>query len=125
MAKKVVKSGSEMLAEIIIKGIQKKKGKDIVCLNLKEIHNAVCDYYIVCHGNSTTQVNSIADSVDYEVKKSIGINPWHIEGVQNAEWILIDYADVVVHIFQEETREFYQIEKLWADAETTLIKSDY
>lgn len=93
-------------------------------MNLKNIQNAVTDYFIICHGTSSTQVEAIADSIEFEVKKITGIKPWHKEGFQNAEWILLDYADVVVHIFQEKIRAFYQIESLWADAEIINIESD-
>jgi ribosome-associated protein len=115
---------SDFLTEIIIKGIQDKKGKNIVSLNLKKMEHAVSDYFIVCHGNSNIQVQAIAESVEEEVRKSIGIKPWHREGVQNAEWILLDYIDVVVHIFQETTRNFYQIETLWADAEIKILEEE-
>lgn len=122
--KKVVQDESAMLAEIVVKGIQEKKGKEIVCLNLRNIENAVCDYFIICHGDSNTQVEAIANSVDYEVKKATGENPWHKEGTQNAEWVLVDYVNVVVHIFQKDARGFYNLEKLWADAERTAISED-
>jgi ribosome-associated protein len=122
-ASKKVKS-SDLLTEIIIKGIQDKKGKNIVSLNLKEIPHAVSDYFIVCHGTSNIQVQAIAESVEDEVRNAVGLKPWHREGVQNAEWILLDYVDVVVHIFQENTRNFFQIENLWADAETINVVSD-
>jgi ribosome-associated protein len=115
---------SDSLSEIVIKGIQEKKGKNIVSMNLKNIQNAVTDYFIVCHGISSTQVIAIADSIETEVRKSSGIKPWHKEGFQNAEWILLDYADVVVHVFQEKIRDFYQIESLWADAEVINIDSE-
>lgn len=114
---------SQVISELAIKGIQEKKGYDIVCLDLRKIPNAVCDYFVICHGNSTTQVSAIADSVDDEIKKITGQNPWRMEGFTNAEWILIDYIDVVVHIFQQQTREFYKLEELWADAEITRIPS--
>ena len=113
---------SEFLSEIIIKGIQDKKGKDITSMNLKNIEHAVTDYFIVCHGSSNIQVQAIAESIEDEVRKAIGIKPWHREGIQNAEWILLDYVDVVVHVFQENTRGFYQIESLWADAEIKKIE---
>ena len=117
MAKRKKKADtSDFLTEIIIKGIQEKKGKDIVSLDLKSMQHAVTDYFIVCHGTSDTHVQAIADSVEQEVREAIGLKAWHREGVQNAEWILLDYIDVVVHIFQENIRNFYQIEKLWADA---------
>ncbi|MFH0864837.1 MAG: ribosome silencing factor [Bacteroidota bacterium] len=123
MAKRKKKTNiSDSLSEIVIKGIQEKKGKNIVSMNLKNIQNAVTDYFIVCHGTSSTQVAAIADSIESEVRKAAGIKPWHKEGFQNAEWILLDYADVVVHVFQEKIRDFYQIESLWADAE--IIKVD-
>ena len=125
MAKRKNKSDtSDFLTEIIIKGIQEKKGKKIVSLNLKNIQYAVTDYFIVCHGTSTTQVQAIAESIEDEVRNSIGLKPWHKEGVQNAEWILLDYIDVVVHVFQENTRNFYQIENLWADAEISQIEEN-
>ncbi len=112
---------SQVISELAIKGIQDKKGFDIVCLDLRKIPNAVSDFFVICHGNSTTQVGAIADSVDDEVKKATGLNPWRKEGFANAEWILIDYIDVVVHIFQEQTRQFYKLEELWADAEITRL----
>jgi len=115
---------SEFLSELIIKGIQDKKGKDITSMNLKKIEHAVTDYFIVCHGTSNTQVQAIAESIEDEVRKAVGLKPWHREGVQNAEWILLDYVDVVVHVFQENTRSFYQIESLWADAEIKKIEEE-
>ncbi|MGD0711220.1 MAG: ribosome silencing factor [Bacteroidales bacterium] len=125
MAKRKKKAeSSELLTEIIIKGIQDKKGKNIVSLKLKDIPHAVTDYFIVCHGTSNIQVQAIAESVEDEVRNAVGLKPWHKEGVQNAEWILLDYVDVVVHIFQENTRNFFQIENLWADAETINVASD-
>jgi ribosome-associated protein len=124
MAKKrIKKETSENLFEIIIKGIQEKKGKDIVSLDLRKLGNSVSDYFIVCHGNSNTQVLAIADSIQDEVQKATGVKPWHKEGMVNAEWILLDYANIVVHIFQETQRQFYKIEKLWADAEITQIET--
>ena len=124
MAGKQKKNESEILAGIIIKGIQEKKGKDIVSLNFTRLPNTVCNYFILCHGNTKIQVEAIAESVEEEVRKTLGVKPWHKEGFENAEWLLIDYADVVVHIFQEETRMFYNLEKLWADAEITKYESD-
>ncbi len=126
MAKRKKKTNiSDSLSEIVIKGIQEKKGKNIVSMNLKNIQNAVTDYFIICHGTSSTQVAAIADSIEFEVRTAAGIKPWHKEGFQNAEWILLDYADVVVHVFQEKIRDFYQIESLWADAEVINIESGF
>ncbi|NTW31524.1 MAG: ribosome silencing factor [Bacteroidetes bacterium] len=125
MAKRKNKTDiSDFLTEIIIKGIQKEKGKNIVSLNLKKIHNSVTDYFIICHGNSNIQVQSIAESIEAEVNKAVSLKPWHREGIQNAEWILLDYVDVVVHIFQENTRNFYNIEKVWADAEIIQVEEN-
>ncbi len=122
MTKKKISSTSAMLADIIVKGIQEKKGKEITIMNLTNVHNSMCDYFIVCNGTSRTQTEAIADSVQEEVKKAVGANPRFKEGFINSEWILLDYFDVVVHIFQKETREFYQLEKLWDDADIQIIE---
>lgn len=112
----------EKLVETVVLGMQEKKAKDIKTLNLKGLDGAVCDYFVVCHGDSGRQVDAIADSVDEVVKKEIGEDPWHTEGYENAEWILLDYVNVVVHIFLAEKREFYNIERLWADADVNQIE---
>lgn len=122
MAKQKTKTSSEMLADIIIKGMQEKKAIDIVKLNLSGIPNSITDFFIICHGSSRSQAEAIAESVEFEVKKAIGEHVWHKEGYENAEWILLDYFDVVVHVFQPESRQFFQLEKLWADAERTDIE---
>lgn len=113
--KKTKKKASQL--DIIIEAIQQKKAKELITLNLKNIDNAVCDYFVICHGDSNTQVEAIAKNVDGLVKKKTGEDPWHSEGWENAEWILLDYVDIVVHIFQKEARDFYGVERLWADAE--------
>jgi ribosome-associated protein len=107
---------SDVLTKEIVKGIQEKKGKDIISLDLKKIPNAICDVFVICTGTSSTQVEAIADSVEDVVRKSLGDKPWHKEGFENAEWILLDYVNVVVHIFQDQARMFYNLEKLWDDA---------
>ena len=117
------KSNSSLLAEAVVKGIQEKKGKNITCLNLQTVRNAVCDYFIICEGDSRTQVDAIADSVEEQVKKTMSEKPYHTEGYENSEWILMDYFNVVVHIFQPETRRFYNLESLWADAEVQELAS--
>jgi ribosome-associated protein len=104
------------LIEFAIHGIHEKKGKNITLLDLTEIPTAVCKYFLLCNGDSTTQVQAIADSIIEEVRKATGEKPWHTEGYDNREWILIDYADLVVHVFLPEVREFYGLEDLWADA---------
>lgn len=116
-APKKVTDQSLALADAAIKGIMEKKGKNIVRLNLKNISNSVCNYFIICEGDSSTQVSAIADSVEDTVRKETNERPYHSEGFENSEWILIDYVDVVVHVFQPEIRMFYNLEKLWADAE--------
>ncbi len=113
---------SGMLADIIVKGMQEKLGLDIVKLNLSGIPNSITDYFVICHAASRSQVDAIADSVQFEVKQAIGEIAAHKEGFENCEWILLDYFDVVVHIFQTEARSFYQLEKLWADAPREDVK---
>lgn len=120
MAKKNAKA-SQKLTDIIIQGIREKKGLGIVRMDLRKVHSAFCDFFIVCHATSNRQVDSIAESVVDEVRKATGEKPAHVEGRQNAEWVLVDYADVVVHIFQEKLREHYAIEELWADAAVETI----
>ncbi len=121
MAKKKKIEAPDMLADVVVHGMQERKALDIVKLDLQKVPNSITDYFIICHGTSRSQVEAIADSVEGEVKKAVGMNPWHKEGHENAEWILLDYFDVVVHIFLEESRNFYKLEKLWADAERTEV----
>ncbi len=113
---------TEVLKEEIIKGIQEKKGLEITCLNLAKINSTVCDYFVVCHGTSNTHINAIAESVEEQVTKHTGLKPRRKEGFANAEWILLDYLDVVVHVFQEHVREYYNLEDLWDDAPAVKIK---
>jgi ribosome-associated protein len=117
--KKNTTSSTEQLVEEIVNSIQDVKGENIKSLDLRKVPNAVADFFIVCHGNSHTQVQAIARRIDDNAEKNLGETPWHKEGIQNAEWVLLDYSDVVVHIFYREAREFYAIEELWADAITT------
>lgn len=123
MVKKKTANLSTYLSEIAIHGIQEKKGNDIVRLDLRELNSSVSDYFIVCNADSSTQVKAIADSVEDEIYKQTQLNPWRKEGQDNAEWIILDYFDIVVHIFRTEKRDFYGIEDLWGDAETTSYKS--
>jgi ribosome-associated protein len=114
-------NSTNQILEFAIKGIQEKKGHNIVNLDLSGIENAVCKNFIVCHGDSGRQVSAIADSVQEFVKKNTNEKPWSKEGLENADWVLLDYADVVVHIFRDETRKFYNLEGLWADAKIAKI----
>jgi ribosome-associated protein len=114
-------SSSEALINPIIKGIEEKKGKDIQVFDLRSSDHAICDFFVICNADSSTQVDAIAYSVEDFVKKETGESPWKSEGFENKEWILVDYVDVVVHVFQTRIREFYKIENLWADAKITFI----
>ena len=118
-------SSIDVLITHIIEGLENLKGEDIQLLDLRTIENTPCDYFIVCNGNSNTQVNAIVQSVQKTVSKALKEKPFHIEGQENAEWILIDYVNVVVHVFQKHIREYYNLEALWGDAETTQIASNY
>lgn len=124
MPRKKAKSESLILAEAVIDGILEKKGKDIISLDLSNVKNSVCNFFVICHGTSRTHVEAIADSIEDQVRTKLKEKPWHREGIENAEWILLDYVDVVAHIFQEKTREFYHLEKLWADAEIKKIETE-
>src|SRR5690554_2678757 len=117
-------AGTDPLITQIIQGIENVKGQDIEILDLREIENTVCDYFIICNGTSNTQVNAIVNSIQKHVGKSIKEKPWHVEGSENSEWILMDYVDVVVHVFQKHIREFYDIEGLWGDAKSVKIESN-
>lgn len=116
------KTEAEKLAKQVAEGLADRKGKEIVLLDLQSVNNSVTDFFVICHGTSRTQVEALADSVRERVGKKLGQKPWHHEGYENAEWILLDYVDVVVHVFLQESRSFYQLEKLWADATATEYK---
>lgn len=113
---------STELVDVVIAGMQEKKALNIVDLDLKSIKNAVCEHFIICHGTSSTHISAIADAVEEFVKKATGQNAWHKEGYQNAEWILLDYVNVVVHVFNDQTRRFYNLEGLWADSKVRRIE---
>ena len=114
---------SDILLETIIEGIQEVKGKDITILDLKNIETAVCKYFVICSGTSNTHVSSVSENVRKFVSKEIQQKPWNTEGQSTSEWILLDYSDIVVHVFQEETRAFYTLEDLWGDAEIRNIEN--
>ena len=116
-------NGTDLLITNIIRGIEEVKGQDIEILDLRDIENTVCDYFIICNGTSNTQVNAIVNSIQKTVSKAIQEKPWHIEGSDNAEWILVDYVHVVVHVFQKHIREFYDIEGLWGDAKSVKVET--
>lgn len=112
---------SKILCDTIVEGMQENKAKDIVVLDLREIDNAVCDFFVIASGDSTVQVDGISSSVQRYTRKELKEKPWNVEGKSNKEWVLLDYVSVVAHIFYKETREFYDIEELWADAKRTDI----
>ena len=109
------------LLDSIVEGMKERKAKNIMILDLQSIENRVTDYFVICDADSNTHVNSIADSVEETVEKMTKEKAYHTEGSQNGEWILIDYINIVAHVFLRETREHYNIEGLWGDAEITLI----
>jgi ribosome-associated protein len=124
MVKKTSVSAKKIL-EAAVKGMQEVKGHDIVTIDLRKIPNSITDYFVICHGTSDTQVEALARSVEKMVFETVHENPLHKEGKQNAQWILLDYFNVVVHIFKPETRSFYNLEKLWADADVKEIAYQY
>jgi ribosome-associated protein len=123
MVKNKATGESAYISELAIHGIQEKKGNDIVRLDLRNIHSSVTDYFVICHADSSTQVKAIANSIEEEIYKALKQEPWRKEGLEYAEWILLDYVDVVIHIFRTDKREFYGVEELWGDAEIKNYKS--
>lgn len=117
------KASADELIALILAGIEEVKGQNVNLLDLREIENTVCDYFIICNGTSNTHVKAITGSVQKIVSKAIQDKPWHVEGEDNAEWVLMDYVNVVVHIFQKQVRDFYDIEGLWGDAKVTIVES--
>lgn len=118
-------SNSDLLLSNIIEGIQQKKGKEIVDLDLTHVQNAFCDHFVICHADSNTQVNAIADSVEKRVREEMNERAGHREGMDNAMWVLLDYRDIIVHIFQTEIRAYYKLEELWGDARIRKIEGEY
>jgi ribosome-associated protein len=114
--KKTNITSADTLCDLVVSLIQDKKGNNIVSLDLRKIPEAITDYFIICDGSSTVQVRAILDHLEEEVKKQTSLKPYHVEGRSNGEWCLIDFGDVIVHVFQTEKREFYQLEDLWSDA---------
>jgi len=112
---------TKVLVDTIVEAIQDIKGHDIVILDLRHLQNSVTDYFIICSGDSNTQVDGITSSIIRKTRSDLQERPWHQEGINNSEWVLIDYVNVVVHVFYREIREFYNLEDLWADAEKTEI----
>lgn len=118
---KIVKAGAEQLVDAVVHGMEEVKAHDIVVMDLRKVPNALSDFFVVCHGTSNTQVQAIADSVEKETYRMLQDEPAHREGARNATWILIDYVNVIVHIFSKDARDFYALEDLWADASVKRI----
>jgi ribosome-associated protein len=112
---------TKILIEKITEGIREKKGGSIVIADLTKIEDTICNYFVICQGNSPAQVGAIVDSIKETVKKEVNTKPFAIDGLKNAEWVAMDYADILVHVFQPRTRIFYKLEHLWADAKLTTI----
>jgi ribosome-associated protein len=123
MIEKKSKKTPEKL-EVILEALKEKKGKDIVTINLKNVGHAVCDYFVICHGDSTTQVDALSEGVHRKLKTELKIGAHHIEGNENSLWILLDYFDIIVHVFLNEQRSFYKLEELWADGELNRIEDN-
>jgi ribosome-associated protein len=124
MGKQIGGLNSEQLSQVVAKGMQEKKAEDIVLMDLRKVGNAVADYFVICSGTSDTHIDAIAQSVDKEVSEIDGESPWHREGVNNKTWVLLDYVDVVVHIFNKDRRAFYELEELWGDAVITRLEEE-
>ena len=116
---KHIPTTNDEISDLIVDSIQDIKGKNIVKLDLRELDDSPADYFIICEGESTTQISSIADNVIQRLKKEAEMRPLHVEGKQQANWVLVDYFDIIVHVFYPETRRFYEIEDLWGDAHVT------
>jgi ribosome-associated protein len=121
MKHNTIQDNSDILAELVVKGMQERKAADIVVLNLKSLKNAVSDYFIISSASSDTQLDAIATSIEEEVFKLTKEHPWQSEGRTNREWVVLDYVDVVAHIFLKDKRNFYALEELWGDAEITHV----
>ena len=114
--------GTDVLLEGVIKGIFEKKGLNVLKIDLRKLDTRIADYFVICHAPSGTQVSAICDSVDDTVRKETGEKPLHVEGLDNCFWVLLDYGNIIVHIFLEEYRKFYSLESLWADAAIEAIE---
>lgn len=125
MKEKKVDLSSKDLSDLVIHGMLEKKATDVILLDLRKINNTITDFFVICSGNSDAQIDAIATSIDAEVYKASGQSPWHKEGLQNKEWILLDFVNVVAHVFNKEKRAFFDIESLWGDAEVTAIDESF
>lgn len=124
MAKIINEIDSQVLCEVIVEGMKNNKAEDIVVIDLREVEHAVTDFFVICSGDSPTQIEGISNSVIRLTRKELKEKPWHKEGKNNAQWILLDYVNVVVHIFYKELREYYELEDLWADGKRITVEDN-
>jgi ribosome-associated protein len=124
MAVRKKKAAVDQYIDLAINALLDKKAINPVVLDFRELKATICDAFLICHGNSGVHVSAMVDHVTSEIKKKTGLNPSFVEGQENSEWVLIDYFDLVIHVFQEPRRKFYNLEQLWADARISVIKTD-
>ncbi len=115
----------DSLLQCIINAIQEKKGKNLLIIDLRSINNGIADYFVICHGDSNTQVEAITGSIEKQVKTNHNLRSLHTEGMANTQWVLLDYGYIIVHVFIKEARAFYGLEELWADAGIERIENNY
>ncbi|RPI43496.1 MAG: ribosome silencing factor [Bacteroidetes bacterium] len=112
---------TDQMSDLIIEAIREKKGKQLVTIDLSKVENSICDRFIICHGESSTQVGAITESIEVKLKEIAGIRAHHIEGLRNSQWVLMDFFDILVHVFQKQYRSFYNLEELWADGDVVRL----
>ena len=117
-------SGAEKLVEQVVETLNNNKGVDIVKIDLRRIENCFCSFFVICHGTSGTHIAGLTDAVEEKVREDLDERPFHIEGLNAAQWVVVDYGDIVVHIFEKELRDYYQLEDFWADAQITEIAGE-
>ena len=110
------------LLSVIVNGIDKLKGLDVTVLDLRSLEHSICDHFVICAGTSNTHANAISTYIQKKVREDLKEKPWHVEGTKSSEWILLDYINVVVHVFQKDAREFYDIEGFWGDAKEVRVE---
>ncbi len=114
---------SPELCDLVVEGMREKKAQDIVTMDLRAVENSIADFFVICTGSSDSQIDAICNSIESTVHKNTNTHPWHLEGKQNKEWILLDYVEVVAHVFRNDRREYYALEELWADAQATHLEN--
>ena len=105
----------ERLLQTVFESLKDKKGEEIIDLDISHLNTTICDHFVICHAGSTTRVRALADSVEEKMRQNHNMKPFHKEGMDNAQWVLLDFDDIIVHVFQEPYRRFYNLEDLWAD----------